>query len=173
MNIYPSFTTLRSSLAFKFDTLRICALRDSYLGKLTGKRSTLASFPEKEARLRFATSRKLIGIKNIRVAEIVGTLNRDTDFDSQFRPLKKQAMDRWVNAYILHEQDGWSPIIIHKLGDQYFVEDGHHRVSVARFIGMEFIEAKVWEYETQSKSADICHPTQCTKRSPSKVYATG
>jgi hypothetical protein len=30
-----------------------------------------------------------------------------------------------------------------KVGDAYFVEDGNHRVSVARYQGVEWIEAEV------------------------------
>jgi hypothetical protein len=107
------------------------------------------------------------------VAEIVGTLNRDSDFDTHFRPLKKHNIDRWVNAYILREQDGWSPIIVHKLGDEFFVEDGHHRVSVAYDIGMEYIEAKVWEYAIQTPTVVTCQPTCCMEKSSSRVYVTG
>jgi len=172
MNIYPSSTTLRSFLAYKFSTLRMNALRDSFWATLTKSKSMLEVFPGKVERFRFAASRKLIGVKNIHVADIVGTLNRDTDFDSQFRPLKKHTLNRWINAYILHDQDGWSPILVHKVGERYFVEDGHHRVSVARTIGMDFIEAKVWEYTAQSKHTDTCQPAKCTEKSSAKVYVT-
>ena len=171
MNMHPSFTTLRSFIAYKFSALRMNALRDSYWKKLTGSESKLAVFPGKDAR--FSPSRKLIGLKNIRVDQIIGSLNRESDFDEQFRPLKKHTLNRWVNAYLLHEQDAWSPIVVHMLGGQYFVEDGHHRVSVARTIGMDFIEAKVWEYTTQNKPTDICQPAKCTEKSSAKVYVTG
>ena len=87
MNLYPSFTTLRSFLAYKFSALRMRALRDAFHTRLSGSTSTLEVFPGTEQRL--FPSRKMIGVKNIRVAEIVGTLDRQTDFDHQFRPLKK------------------------------------------------------------------------------------
>jgi hypothetical protein len=32
-----------------------------------------------------------------------------------------------------------------KVGDEYFVEDGNHRVSVARYQGVEMIDAEVVE----------------------------
>lgn len=171
MNIYPLFTTRRNFLAYKFSTLRMRALSDVFQAMLTGSKSTLEVFPGNEQRL--SPSRKLIGIKNIHVAEIVGTLDRETDFDRQFRPLKKHTLDRWVNAYILHEQDGWSPIVVHKIGEKYFVEDGHHRVSVARAIGMEFIEAKVWEYSSQAKAKEACPDCPCLERKSAKAYAAG
>jgi len=171
MNMYPSFTTLRSSVSYKFSELRMRALRDSYLKKLIGAESKLEVFPGKESGI--SPSRKLIGIKNIRVDQIVGTLYREADFDRQFRPLKKHTLERWVHAYIQHEHDGWSPIIVHKAGEQYFVEDGHHRVSVARALHVEFIEAQIWEHNVLNKSAAVCQPIQCTEKSPSKVYVTG
>jgi len=148
------------------------ALRDRFWAKLVGTESSLEIFPGKEERV--SPSRKLIGIKDIRVEQIVGTLQREADFDHNFRPLKKHALHRWVNAYILlHEQDAWSPIVVHKVGEQYYVEDGHHRVSVARAIGQDFIEAKVWEHSVQSKSADVCEPARCTKQRSPKAYAAG
>jgi hypothetical protein len=40
---------------------------------------------------------------------------------------------------------GWLPIEVIKVGNDYFVVDGHHRTSVARSAGMAFIDAEVWE----------------------------
>lgn len=171
MIMFPSFTTLRNDASYRFSNLQMLASWKRFWDKLTGVESTLAVFPGQANRL--TPNRKLIGVRNIRVAEIAGTLNREGDFDSRFRPLKKHNADRWINAYILHEQDGWSPILVHKAGGKYFVEDGHHRVSVARTIGMDFIEAKVWEYGLESKQAETCRRAACMEKRPSKVYATG
>lgn len=107
MNIHPFFTTRRSFLVYKFSKLRARALNDAYRSILTGSKSTLEVFPGSAQRI--SPRLKLIGVRDIRVAEFVGTFNRDTDFDSQFRPLKRHSLDRWVNAHILREQDGWSP----------------------------------------------------------------
>jgi len=171
MNLYPSTTTLRDFIAYEFSTLRARARRSQLWAKLVGAKATLAVFPRKDARL--TPSRELIGIQNIRVDQIVGTLNRDTDFDHLFRPLNKHSLDRWVNAYILQARDGWAPILVHKVDEQYFVEDGHHRVSVARMTGMDFIESKVWEHGAQKKNTDACQPAiYCTKKSSAKGYAT-
>jgi len=170
MNMYPSFTTLRSFIAYKFSELRMRALRDSYLKKLTRSESKLPIFPGKEARL--SPGRRLIAIQNIRVDQIIGTLNRETDFDRQFRPLNRHSLDHWINAYIQHEQDGWAPIIVHKAGDQYYVEDGHHRVSVARAIGMDFMEANIWEYTARNRSMDASQSMKCAEKRSAKVYVT-
>src|SRR5215510_10536853 len=169
MNIVPSFTTRRSFISYQFAVLRMRALRTQFWAKLFGTHSELTLFPGSDSRP--SLSRRLLGLQNIRLDQIIGTLNRDADFDHQFRPLKKYSLDRWMNAYILHERDGWPPIVVHKLGENYFVEDGHHRVSVARMLGMDFIDATVWEHKTQRMYTDECSHVECTEKSSAKVYA--
>ncbi len=56
--------------------------------------------------------------------------------------------ERWVNILNLHQFTGWGPINLYKVGGIYFVEDGHHRVSVAHQLGVPMIEARVQEYPT-------------------------
>ncbi len=170
MNIYPSFTGIHSFMSYKFSTLRMDALRDSLWARLIGKNITLAVFPEQAPEK--SPNRRFIGVTDIPVDLIVGTLNRHDDFDHRFRPFKSYLRDRWVNTYLALEKDGWSPIVVHKVGDNYYVEDGHHRVSVARWLGMSLIQAKIWEYPIQIKQSKECQPMRCVERSSSKTYAT-
>jgi hypothetical protein len=170
MNIYPSFTNVRSFVSYKFSTLRMNALRDSLWARLIGTNRKLAIFPEQTPEK--SPNRKFIGVTEISVGLIVGTLDRHDDFDHKFRPYKSYLRDRWVNTYLALEQDGWSPIVVHKIGDNYYVEDGHHRVSVACWLGMALIQAKVWEYPIQIKQSQSCQPVRCAERSSSKIYAT-
>ena len=172
MNMVPSFTSLHSFVSYQFTILRMRALRDRIWAKFSGMPSELIIFPGDNERSHIIPNRKLLGIKDIRVAEIVGTLNREPDFDALFRPLKKHTLARWVNAYILHEHDGWPPIIVHKVREEYFVEDGHHRVSVARALGVEFIEAKVWDYTHRNQEVKQYHWVTCTEKSSAKAYVT-
>ena len=171
MNMVPSFTSLRSFLSYQFTVLRMRALRDRFWARLAGSPSELKLFPHNDSRL--SPGRRLPGLQAIRVDQIVGCLNRNTTFDHRFRPLTKHAMHRWIDAYLLHERDGWSPIIVHKVDELYFVEDGHHRVSVARAIGMDFMDAQVWEHSTGNKPIAACPITKCTEKSSAKVYVTG
>ncbi|MEO5888083.1 MAG: hypothetical protein ABIQ77_10490 [Anaerolineales bacterium] len=171
MNIHPSFTILRSATAYEFSSLRMRALRDQFLAKLTGRNSKLMKFQDQVQRADH--NRKLLGVQDVRVEQIVGTLNRDCDFDDQFRPLGKHLLERWVNTFISLKHDEWSPILVHKLGEQFFVEDGHHRVSVARSVGMLFITANVWEYHSQPAQTESCGAMPCTERAFSKTYAAG
>ena len=41
------------------------------------------------------------------------------------------------------------PVVLYKVGDVYFVVDGHHRVSVAREQGQTFIDAEIRECATR------------------------
>lgn len=169
MNLYPQLTNLRSSLIDKFYALQAPARRDSFWARLRGKSTTLALFPEQAPQK--SPNRKLIGVEDIQVEQIVGTLNRHSDFDHRFRPLKSYLRDRWVNAYLALEKGGWAPILVHKIGDQYYVEDGHHRVSIARALGMGFIQARVWEYPVDGKESRKCQPVRCPERACVEVCA--
>ena len=167
MNIQPSLTNERSFAAYQFSILRIRALQDSFWAKLTRRNSRLAAFPE-HAR-RDHPNRKLIGVKDIHLDQIIGTLNRGSDFDNKFRPLEKHLLNRWVNIFVELDPDGWEPILVHKIGERYYVEDGHHRVSVARSLGMLFIQAKVWEYPAKQQRTVTCEQARCPQKSPVKA----
>ncbi|MCA2002746.1 MAG: hypothetical protein LDL51_12840 [Chloroflexi bacterium] len=120
--------------ADKFSEQRTLAQRHSMLAKLTGRSAKLAVFPEDIRRDH--PNRKLTGVIDIRIEQIVGTMSRCADFDCKFRPLGKHLLERWVNVFVNINPDNWSPILAHKVGEQYYVEDGHHRVSVARALGI-------------------------------------
>ncbi len=169
MNTYPYLTNTRSSLVDKFYALQSPARRDSIWAKLFEKNTKLPTLPEQT--MHKSPNRKLIGVKDIPVEQIVGTLNRDSDFDHKFRPLKSHLRDRWVNVYLALENGGWDPIVVHKIGEQYYIEDGHHRVSVACAVGMTFIEAKVWEYPGYEKETVACESTLCPEIKSVKTCA--
>jgi hypothetical protein len=169
MNAFPSLTNTRSYLAEKFFTLRRHALRDRLLAKLIHKSTVLAIFPEQAPEK--SPNRRLDGIREIPIQQITGTLNRQSDFDHKFRPLKPSLRDRWVNVYLAFEKNLWPPILVHKVGEQYYVEDGHHRVSVARSLGMGFIQAKVWDYPVCRKLTRSPEAVPCSERTQVEAYA--
>ena len=135
MNMYPftAVTNIRSHLAYKFHSLRASAQRELFLGKLIGRDTLLQTFPRGMERKN--PNRKLLPIQDIPIEKIVGSVNRHDDFDYKFRPLKENARDRWIDIHLFLEE-GWPPILVHKIGSEYFVEDGHHRLSVAQELGM-------------------------------------
>lgn len=174
MNIPPlaPITNLRSYLAYKFQSMRARAQRELFLGKFSGKQTSLQTFPSGIKSKN--PNRKLLPIQDISLDHIIGTFNRSDDFDYKFRPLKKISTDRWVNTYLTLEREGWQPIIVHKVGDEYFVEDGHHRLSVAHELGMKFIQAKVWEYPVvEVVKIHACRSANCAETSSTKLYIPG
>lgn len=57
--------------------------------------------------------------------------------------------ERWEDVQDLAEGPaGFPPVELYKVGDAYFVVDGHHRVSVARNMGAPTVEARVKEFST-------------------------
>jgi hypothetical protein len=86
----------------------------------------------------------------VRVDQIVGSLNRYHEFDRAFLPAEDQLAARWKNIDSAFYKDiSLPPVVLYKVGQVYFVVDGHHRVSVARQQGQEFIEAEVRECSTK------------------------
>lgn len=86
------------------------------------------------------------GIRTVEIARIVGSVNRYVDFDRAFLPTNNRLANRWQNVdRAFYEDISLPPIVLYKVGDVYFVVDGHHRVSVARQQEQEFIEAEVRE----------------------------
>jgi hypothetical protein len=58
--------------------------------------------------------------------------------------------DRWEQiATAMRRGDSLPPVLLNKIGELYFVEDGHHRVSVARALAREEIDAYVTEVITR------------------------
>jgi hypothetical protein len=83
-----------------------------------------------------------LGLKTIPLDSIVGTVDRSREFDRSFRPTSRRVRRRWEGiAEAVRRGQSMPPIDIYKIGDLYFVRDGHHRVSVARSLGLDKIDA--------------------------------
>lgn len=128
----------------KFNRLYQQARLAQWVGRLVGRPQTLLSYEQVLPQTKVSSPQEL-GIQQIPIKSIVGSLGRDNDYDRQFRPLNLALRYRWINIHMLAERNGWKPIVVYKIADQYFVVDGHHRVSVARHSGWDTIEAHVSE----------------------------
>jgi hypothetical protein len=90
-----------------------------------------------------------VGTKVIPLDAIVGSVDKVRDFDRRFRPTSKVSRQRWERlARASRTGEIIPPIDVYQIGDYYFVSDGHHRVSVARSLGVKLIEARVTAIET-------------------------
>ncbi len=84
------------------------------------------------------------GLQTVPLAAIRGSEGRARDFDQEFNPRRTSTRERWVSIALAHLRgESLPPVILIQVGDVYFVRDGHHRVSVARAWGQQYIEAEV------------------------------
>jgi hypothetical protein len=82
--------------------------------------------------------------------DIVGTVDRQREFDRQFRPMSGRVRSRWEHiAAAMRRGDPMPPVDLLRIGEIYFVRDGHHRVSVARALGLKDINADVTDVVTR------------------------
>jgi hypothetical protein len=90
-----------------------------------------------------------LGVQMIPMDAIVGSVDKVRDFDRRFRPTSDRSRQRWERMALKSRQGhAFPPIDVYKLGNLYFVRDGHHRVSVGRAMGTREIEAHVTEIDT-------------------------
>ncbi len=131
-----------------FRHLRRQAIVQQLLARLTGQEIDLLAYHEVVANLHpLATIGR--GLQEIRLDAIVGSVGRYRDFTRTFLPRHDGEMGRWVNlkTAVAHLQ-ALPPIQVYQIGGVYFVQDGHHRVSIMRYLGAETIAAYVTEVKT-------------------------
>jgi hypothetical protein len=88
--------------------------------------------------------RRYAGIQSVAISQICGSMGRTGDFDHSFHPLDDRLRSRWVSVAMARSQYVPLPAVsLVQVGACYFVEDGHHRISVARALGESAIDAEV------------------------------
>lgn len=133
----------------RFDAARREALMRDLLAPILGRPADLLSFDQVRDRLRL---RSVVdrGIEEVPLERIVGTVQRDREFNRAFLPREESLRERWRDVEELAEGlRGFPPVELYRVGDAHFVVDGHHRVSVARSLGAPAIEAHVQEFPTR------------------------
>jgi hypothetical protein len=140
---------LSDQIRSDFQRARFKAFMHRVIGALSGQPSTLLSYDEIKEKLRVGGP-IYRGVKTVRVDQIAGSLNRYHEFDRVFLPASDKLAERWqrVNR-AFYEEVSLPPVVLYKVGEVYFVVDGHHRVSVARKQGQIYIEAEVRECATR------------------------
>ena len=103
----------------------------------------LLSFEEVKDKLQ-VDCQSYVGTMPVEVDKIAGSVGRYRDFDRAFLPLQTHTADRWKEIARAHREGRiLPPVKLYKVGDVYFVRDGHHRVSVARKEGAQYTDAEV------------------------------
>jgi len=107
----------------------------------------LRSFAEAAERFGPLVQRPL-GLRTIPLDRIVGSVGRAHELGPDFVPRDRpQGDDRFkrIRAALEHGV-GLPPVDLYKLGYDYYVLDGHHRVAAAKAIGQLEIDAVVTEF---------------------------
>ena len=112
----------------------------------TGQSRQLPLLSDLEARYKDAALREL-GVQPIRLERITGTQGK-ISFDKDFLPLQRRSKNRWISAAIaiLTDPTSLPPIDVVQVGDDYYVGDGNHRVSVAKALGNLYIDGEVTQW---------------------------
>ena len=141
---------LRRTAMAEFEKARRKAQRSQIAARLVGRDETLLPFEVIRQQIRQRNPRNL-GVQQVPIAQIVGSVGRYHEFNREFLPLENSLRERWINVDSLAARKGWPPVNLYKIGETYYVDDGNHRVSVARQMGNETIEANVMEFKTDVK----------------------
>jgi len=133
----------------EFDSARWSALMKDLIAHVLKRPADLLSFDEVRDRLQL---KKVVdrGVEEVPIDRIAGTLGREREFNRAFLPREEALRERWDDIKDLAEgPKGFPPLELYKVGDTYFVVDGHHRVSVAKSLGTPSVEAHVKEFLTR------------------------
>lgn len=130
-----------------FNKVTAQAAMRKVMGFLTRQEHNLRSY---EAEHLDVAAQHYAGVQSIAIDEIKGSLNRVEDFDENFLPKTENTKERWMSICVaMLEEKALPAIKVYRIDNTYFVEDGHHRVSVAKALGYLYIDAIVIEIETQ------------------------
>lgn len=96
------------------------------------EKDTLVNFSSVEKNLEHTHQRNR-GIEAIPIEKIIGSLGRYQDFTEEFLPHKERISPKYesIKQAVLAGKN-LPPIKVYQILDNYFVIDGHHRVTVAK-----------------------------------------
>jgi len=143
------FDELSGQVKSDFAHARFKAFWNRILNLVGGQPTTLLSYDEVKGKLHIGGP-IYRGVQSVEIKKIVGSLNRYHQFDRAFLPLEDQNAKRWQSIdRAFYQEVNLPPVVLYKVGEVYFVVDGHHRVSVAREKGQVDIDAEVRECSTK------------------------
>lgn len=149
MNYDP--TNLNQEAALRdFQRARQQAAMQQLMARLRGESADLLYYDDVRKKLRVAGPPIQRGLQEIPLNKIIGSVGRVEDFTRNFMPKRDVAKERWVGVKTaVQAMTGMPPIEVYQVGDAYFVQDGNHRVSIARQLGTKTISAYVTEVPTR------------------------
>ena len=150
-----TYTSIEEQVDADFTRARHRSFLHRMGARLHGDPASARSLSFEEVRKALGAANKFrLGRRVVPVERIVGSVGRYGDFDQTFLPAKAGVEERWKRIdRAFHRGEELPPVVLYKVGEAYFVEDGNHRVSVARYQGVEWIEAEVVELRSPISAA--------------------
>ena len=108
-------------------------------------RADLLDLDDVERRLQ-PFGRHYVGVRPVPIDRVIGTESRGDAFSRDFSPKHAFSRGRLRSLAEAFPDGNFPPIVAVKLGEAYFVIDGHHRVALARRQGAAMIDAEVTEF---------------------------
>ena len=140
---YQSEKTVKALAQETFNESRKQVTWHSIKNHILRKPNRLESFEEVSAQGKLDQQHEL-GTHPVEIKQIVGSMGRVEDFDREFFPRNSRSFNRWIDIALAFQKGVGLPAVeLYKVGNQYFVKDGHHRISVASTHGQTFIDAAV------------------------------
>jgi len=131
------------------------ALMQRILSAITRQSRNLLDFKTEVSKRRIIRQH-YAGSRAVAIHRIKGSEGRSDDFDCDFNPLHSRTRDRWISVALARFQGNTLPLVeLIQLGSDFYVRDGHHRISVARGLGEEFVDAKVIILELKPISTSL------------------
>ena len=114
------------------------------------RRPSQCAYLSEESGPAATAERRRLGVQPVAVESIVGTVDphKAEAFDAAFRP-PPYGRQRWSQmCHAVQAGAALPPISVYRYQGRHYVRDGHHRVSVARALGANDIDAEVIELVT-------------------------
>jgi hypothetical protein len=139
----------------EFRGLTRLGVMQGFLNRLLGRETQLHAFEIDSKRL-CAPALGRRSLQDICLAHVVGSVGRAQDYTPTFLPRQSTDEARWVRVRLAAENEGLPPIEVYQLGEDYYVLDGHHRVSVLKRMGVGATEAYVTQVSSPWVQSCAC-----------------
>ncbi len=95
-------------------------------------------------------------LTDVRLADIIGSVGRASEYTANFLPRHDHDEERWARVRIAVTSDrGVPPLELLEVNGKYYVEDGHHRVSVLKALSANYTEAFVTRVEVMQLTQPV------------------
>ncbi len=149
-------------------------VRDVF-SRADGTRQHARSFTDEQRRAG-AVHQRMARTETVQTQQIVGSVSRAHELRRDFRPPRNQRRrndnERFERIVRAMKRGHELPLIeLYRLGDEYYVVDGHHRVAAALTVGQLAMDAHVVEFMPPEHAARQANAQAEQKRSVPRASA--